>query len=776
MIETKRISGIVLLLLFIGISINGFSQLSNSSTSQLKRELAEAINAYRVENGLSELESDPILEKAAFSQCEYMAKYDTLTHSQKKGTLKTPEKRVKYFKGKTFLSVGENILYTPVESFKLNKKEVSDLATTIFLQWKNSPQHNANMLGTEYTFAGISFKEDLKKKRIFAAQVFARKGIEIDGQLSSSGFGLRKGPENCDDQYGIYVNLVLNIGNSIQIEGDEIVFYFHNMTLFNQVFNSATDGIAIDIVQRDQFPCAGPNQLDISSVYDGILLKPIYRDEILANNRAENPRHIISTIGKLPKDFKLIEGEHISLSTVLINNGKSCKYLIECIVPAEEYELLEVEPRLIDPQNVQFKEPSVGSMEQLTFEFNTNEVIPNNHPNISKSSQKIVGITIQSYSSVEGDSLGNARLHEQRALSIRADLMSRFNVRSSQIQIDSKENWERMRFQLLYAGADSIANLSNDSIRALIAAKDSTLNWDSLLYVQRIASATIYFADPASERLSIAEKASGQLAKSIAEQNYNNANKCLKTLYEDDDLQDDIIFSDGIFEALKNRPELVQNSAAVLSKYCVSNLYKTTEFIFAWINRKDQLTDDARHNLLILYTKVGVELLDNWDVSTKKLANVVHPLRMDLLVPENIQSDLLLNTHLVYIRYFGQTNDADGIEKSFDFIADYFKPKALSQEDDVKLALFFNNWSSYHLAVDYLLAKYQSGDLNEDGLFILNLTMNFSNPEHPSFIEINKAMLKKNAERWCNWINFDYQTLRNTDLKTMYCESCTSYE
>lgn len=774
MIGIKRFYGISLVIIFSVISVNGFSQLSNSNKDQLQRELVETINAYRAENGLAELNSDPILEKAALAQCEYMVKYDTLTHWQKKGTLKTPTKRVKYYKGKSFLSVGENVLYTPVESFRLNKSEVSELATTIFLQWKNSPPHNANMLGTEYTFSGISFKEDLKKKRIFAAQVFARKGIEIEGQLSSNGFGLRQGPDNCDDQYGAMVNLVLNIGNSIQIEGDDIVFYFHNMALFKQIFNSSNDGIAIDLVLRDQFPCSGPNELDVSQIYDGILLKPIYRDEILANNRAENPRHIISTIGKVPAGFNRADAEYMSLSTIIINNGVTCKYLIECVVPAEEYELLEVEPRLLDPQNAKLIEPGVGWMEQLTFEFNTSDIVPNNHPKLDHSSEKIVGITIQSYSSVEGDSISNKRLHEQRALSIRADLMSRFNVKLSKIQIDSKENWEQMRFQLYYAGADSIANLSNDSIRSLIAAKDSSLNWDSLLYVQRTATATIYFEGESSEYSSIGEIASGQLAKAIAEQNYTNANKCLKTLYEETDFLNYDFFTEGIFDALKNRPELVQNSAAVLTEYYQFDLYKTTEFLFAWINRKDELSDDARHNLLILYTKVGDVLLDNWDVSAKNLANVVHPLRMNVIVSNSIQNELILNTHLIYIRYFGQINDGNGIEESFDFIVDYFKPKSLSQEDDNKLALFFNNWSSYHLTVDYLLAKYRSGDLNEDGLFILNLTMNFFNAEHPSFIEINTAMMALNLERWCEWINIDYQTLRNTDLKTLYCESCNS--
>ena len=763
----------ILTFTLLGSSLDSFAQLSKSNYEFLKTELFNQVNAYRMENGLSRLEADAILEKAALSQCEYMVKYDTLTHAQKKGTLKTVAKRVKYYKGKMFESIGENVLYHHVESFKMSKKEIVSLARELFFQWKSSPVHNANMLGTEYTFAGLEIKEDVKKKRIFATQVFARKGTEVEGQLSSNGFGLRSGPKNCERQYESISNLILNIGNSFRVEGDEIVFYFHDIELFKQIFNSSNDGIAIDLLKFDQFPCNGPNQLDMSKVYDGVLLKPIYRNEILANNRAENPRHIIATVGTIPSGFQEFENQYAALSTVLISDGKACQYLVSCLVYEDDYELQPVEAKLIDPTNVNLKGTGVGEIEQLKFEFNSSDVQPNNRPKAKRSSKKIVGVTIQSYSSVEGDSERNEALHTQRAAAIRADIMSRFNIPASKIQVDSKVNWELMRFQLLYAKADSLAALDNDSIRAIIASGDSTLNWDSLLYVQRTAIATIYYKDQSSEDISFAELTGRQLVEAIAQRNYPKANKCLKILYkEEEPFDSDMIFSDGVFDALKNRPELVQNSAALLSKYSSSNLYKTTEFVFSWIRRKDELNDETRHNLLILYSKIGMQLLDSWDVSAQSLANVVHPIRMKTIVPENIQPDLLLNTHLVYINYFGQINDSEGIQTSFDFITDYFKEKSLSIEDDVKLALFFNNWSVYSRAIDFLLSKFKEDSLNEDGLLVLATTMNFADKDNAFFVDVNKALIEANSVRWCNWINTDYQSLRNTELKSLYCEHC----
>lgn len=763
-----------LLILFLPLATTSFAQLSNSNTAILEQELFQHINDYRLENGRQPLQLDDILVNAAESQCAYMVKYDTLTHVQKRGTMKTVEKRVKYFKGDQFETVGENILYEYVPSFRMNKKELEALASTLFNRWKNSPEHNANMLNTEFTFGGIRIASDAKKSRVFSTLVLAKMGIELEGQLSSNGFGLRTAPENCDEQYSKYLNLVKNIGNCIRIEGDEIVLYYHDIELFKRIFSSSKDGMAIDLIRKTQFPCDAPNQLDASDVYDGILLKPVYRDEILANNRAENPLHIVSTLGKLPKEFKQLDRNQIALSSILIDNGKACMYMIQCYVPSEEYELLTVEPILLDPKNTVLKGPGVGAMEQLTFEFDASQTTPKNAPNIQRNRKKIVGATIQSYSSVEGDSVNNEILHDRRAESIKNYLISRLNIRSSQIRVDSKVNWERMRFQLLYAGADSIANLSNDSIRALIASGDSTMNWDSLLYVQRTAVATIYFEDSSNEKRSPEYEFESHLAAAIAKQLYPSANKCLKSLYDvNNELDPSFIFDNGIFDAMKTRPELVQNSAALLSKYYDFDLHKTTEFIFAWMQRKHELSNDAKHNLMILYTKLGDRFLDRWDVSAERLSNVVHPIRIEEIAPDNMQSELLLNAQLVYIRYYGQINDGKGIDRSFDFIAEYFKQIAMSEEDDLKLALFFNDWSMYRMTTELLLKRYQSNALNEDGLFVLGQTLHFWNSEHPLFTEINQAMIDENSVRWCEWINdFDFQTLRNQTIKTMYCENC----
>lgn len=756
---------------FVGISAATQAQLSSSNRESLRNELIQLVNNFRSENGRKPLLTDPILRSAANLQCDYMVKADSLTHFQKKGTHKTPEKRVKFLKGDKFEAVGENILFTAVESFKLGKNEIAELANTMFLQWENSSEHRENMLQTEYTFGDIGLKEDVKKKRIFAAQVFARMGIKIDGQLSSNGFGIRSAPDDCAKEYEEVFSDVLNIGNGIQIENNELVLYVHSIELFKQVMTSSKDGLMVDLLIRDHFPCLSENQLDMSSVYDGIVTQPIYRDQILANNRAENPLHLIATIGKLPVALQGTNPIDIGLSTILLRNGVACQYVIQTFLPAEDFELVPLEPILIDRPKFLLSSTGVKTIEQLTYEFEASNVDPIRLPTISTKGQKVKAVSIYSYSSVEGNASNNASLQKERANSIRTDLMNRLKLRNDQIHLESKENWEMMRFQLYYLGADSIAALPNDSIRAVIARGEGGLNWDSLLFVQRRASATIYFESTVATNTSI-EKIQFNLKQGIAMRDFTFANNCLNALYPLDDYAAECVFEDGIFDVLKVEPLLVQNAAALLSKVYYSDVTRTTEFLFAWINRRNELNEATRHNLLNLWTKLGLEFLDTWDVSSERLANVVHPSRIGELVYSSMPPELMLNIQLLNIQYYGQINDYKGIQTSFNFISDYFKARALTQEDAVRLSYFYNYWSTYNLNLQYLWALFDTDNLNEDGIFALAQTMNFVDPDDPRFEEVNNAAFDANERRWCKWINTDFQLLRNSKLKGIYCESC----
>ena len=129
---------------------------------------------------------------------------------------------------------------------------------------------------------------------------------------------------------------------------------------------------------------------------------------------------------------------------------------------------------------------------------------------------------------------------------------------------------------------------------------------------------------------------------------------------------------------------------------------------------------------------------------------------------------------MAIIEYFSQINDYQKISTSFDYISNYFKKQSLKIEDDIKLALFFNQWSSFNLTLELLAKPYLNDQLNEDALFIYAQTLMVSNGYSKEYLRdtVVEEALKKNKTRWCEWIKKDFQNLRYPYIKNAYCNYC----
>jgi len=750
-----------------------FAQLTERNKSELRQELFELVNELRLEKGRLPLMFDPVLKKAAQNQSDYMARENELTHGQKKYEWSTPKKRVLKFEGNGFATVGENVLSSKPQNFPLNGSELQTLAKEMFLGWKNSPGHYANMIDSEYKLGDFGFRESSKTNRVYAAQVFGKKGTRISGQISKNAFGLKKAPSSCGEDFRWFENVIANMGNDFRLNGNKVVFYYHDIDQLKRILKNDNDGVAIDVIDRDQLLCDEPNRLDFSPIYDGVLLKPVYKKELLGGNRAESDYRLITNIGELPEN---LNGKDLSLSVVLIKDGGVCRYLFPGEIPRQDYSLRYFKPALINPLDVVLRHSGIIESQNLDYNFDTNINTPLKYPTTKKINHKIHSVVIQSYSSVEGDSLLNARLHNARAQKIKKHVQSKMKVPNSVIEIDAKENWGKMDFQLKYYFADHLTELPKDSLRTLLEYRDSysKLPWDSLLFDQRTSTATINYWGTLKDSLAINELTGLNIRSGIAAENYPLVNKAMFELAQSEERDMEILLEPAVFDALLKQEELVQNAAALFSYIYSENLYETTLFLNAWVQKSEELPQAARQNLLHLYTLVGVKLLNKWDLPSERLSNVIHPKRSILMLNDSTETELVLNAQLTFLKYYGQINDDQGIGKSFNYIKDYFRSKELKMNDLTDVVLFFNNWSRYDLTIKFLLERSDGDDFTEDAVFILLQTSTFYDLDRYEDVveELHEKAIALNKKRWCRWLNKDFQLLRDHKLKRSYCEFC----
>lgn len=135
---------VLLGLLFSSPGIAEATSTSGYCIAPHEAEMLRLVNDYRAQHGLSKLVFTPQLGASAEHHSAEMAKYDYFSHTLRNGVTWSQNMRNHGYTRNTYR--GENIAAG------------SSTAANTFLQWKNSPGHNANMLNPNYRAIGIGRK------------------------------------------------------------------------------------------------------------------------------------------------------------------------------------------------------------------------------------------------------------------------------------------------------------------------------------------------------------------------------------------------------------------------------------------------------------------------------------------------------------------------------------------------------------------------------------------------------------------------------------------
>ena len=760
---------LLLLIAIISSSFKLYSQLTNEEESYLSDILIKKINTLRKTKNIGPLEKHIQLDSAAKFHASYMCEKNKLTHHQLESEFVTPKHRIEKYSN-DFTGFGENVLKSKSIKPPFTKRKLTLLANLMFNSWKKSEGHYKNMISREFTHSGFGFAYYKKTKQIYATHNFGTKSFKIKNQFSNNSFGIGDNYDDCMEMLD-YSNIIASFGNNISIEDNEIIFRYHNLYYFKKIFKDKNDGLAIDLVKNEQFACNQSNKLDDSPIYDGVLLKPVYKDEILSRNKALSPFRLKVSLGKIPMSF---DTKELSANLILINNGNRCEYRVPITIPRSRYGLIPIEPELFTP-SIQLKTEGISFVKEIFFDFGSSKITASKITSDTINPNSIQTIDIKSYTSVDGTYSNNKYLFDKRALFIKNYLLKKYGKLHHKISIESKENWELFDFQLeVFGYLNELQKPKKEKRRYANTTLKSLFNYQ--FEQQRKSKAIIY--EKGTWTTSDKNHATYNLIDALLHENSDLANVALVNLYKQKNAGY-ILEQDFILDRLIHKKELVQNTSALIIKNIQQ--YQTDLIIYYinyWLKRADELSKDAQKNLLNLYTITTRELLMFWDVDNERLARVLHPEKVNHLFSEIEKSEgndaLYLNYHMAVIQYYAQINDYPMISRSFDYISNYFKKKSLSIEDDIKLALFFNQWSRYDLTLQLLAKAYLNDQLNEDALFIYAQTLMVDKSYSNDILRetIVEEALKRNKKRWCVWIGKDFQNLREPFIKNPFCNYC----
>jgi uncharacterized protein YkwD len=773
-------------------------EVGNLSEALLESLILKKINAHRQEKTLGTFQNDAALAKAAANHSSYQGSVKKLTHEQNNVDLKTPSLRVAKFGG-NFNLVGENVALVSLNS----GNTYATIAEDFFQAWMNSPPHYQNIITPDYKYSGIRFRfgKDPKTKQpiIYATHVFAGLKARFFSKVTPTNHGIAPFNSSCD-YYQNSTGIAEVLANFVIVKKDSVYLHYHNLKHIEQYFLTGNnDGFAIDLVERNQFPCDNPNLTSAVGAYQGVPLPPKYREELLINNPMRAQNKFLAFLGVLPEG--LVDNYQINIISIRENCACSNSSYLE--VPVNDIPLVKILP----VWHTSFKVNKLDYKEQVTeVQFAQGKASLNSAETASIKSliaqykKNIQRVHIFATSSVEGSSDKNEQLGIDRAKYIK-QLFEQAGYAPKIINYHTLERWELFRQQIKGTPFAFLLQMTNPQIQ-------KRLNTDQVLFDK------IEYLLAQQRKTQITLKISTEEAFANIPENEAELLAEFERLLEAKELEKALEVQSKMVYAFVNdkldKATLLATSIPLEKEYIpmLSNQIAVELFFSDYIPHSvlvpnwgdpffsvDQAFVDKLLNLIQLsetdlslqynlsafaikymrYTRASI--MDAAELYQKILgfSNAAVYGKLSTWNKKEIER-LKLNFHLAAADYFYQKFEYEKRGNSLKYVQKHYASQDLKIDEALYLAKYFNQNYRFQWAIDLLKNSLETAPEHEDTYFTYvqtsTLLQDFNQALEAPYLEDLRKALLMNKSRWCTWMNTNYQLMQNVDFKSIYCERC----
>lgn len=769
----------------------------------LEQELLFRINRHRASQGLSALQADEILAEAASDQVFYLEYIGELTHNQSIESKSTPQKRVQYFEG-NHEPIGENIAYV-----SFGEMTYPSVAERLYLYWKQSPADYENMMAYAFTHTGIRFSIDVSRQRVYAVQVLGGYG-SVEDNSGGGNSALQPYQAGLCANVDAYATVANSLPNRLSIQGDSIFLDYRDEDLLRNVISNKSDGLALDLITRDQLSCRVGNQFHFSEVHDGYIQPTIYADELFANNRYYGGNKIYTFLGTIPRDLM---NEDFQVNVITVNNNSACKNSFPIAIPEGPTPFIKTTPiwafqelvDQVDPKKLVLTEKRIPSSKQigkerlkrrfpLYFESNEDYVALedlNDIQQFAKNQKDIIDtIEVRLYSSIDGSRSQNLSYQQDRVRDIMAAL-AQAGVPDYKVVVQTEENWPLFYRQIRNTSWESYRNLSKSEVKDRLRNPQLQRQMMGFLREQRKGEVLIKYSVEKAQRYVAyqnvkttedSRKKIRQFEKFVEERQFDNALAVQHLLLQ------------AFLNFELNRKDLLNLSIPFERNFLphLSNMLALEIFYTDKLNTSDAFMDRLRRvrNL----DKDYVPMAFNWAAYSVRylheLNEAVGTIRaLEFSILELLESNsypatylnkerslnrLMTNYHLASVDYYTGSRDFQLRDRALKESRDYAAVCKLNQPESLNLALFFNRENYIDWSLALLKPFFVSGKFSENLLFTYTQTRALTDGamNDAKFLNLLKLCQRRNPRRFCKWLDENFQLMRSAGIKQVFCESC----
>ncbi|GAA3558346.1 hypothetical protein [Snuella lapsa] len=591
--------------------------------------------------------------------------------------------------------------------------------------------------------------------------------------------------EKCRSCFQIFNQKPSEVKFSIKRENDNLFFEVNDKNWFNLLFKNPGDGVAVDVVTKDRYVC------ELESINNtqikGVLLKPVYSQELKSGLKAYDDNRFRVLVGKIPDGLLR---DKLEFNILFLSNKNLCRYYVIYDLEFYAWDLLDMGMYLdsltYSPKQIKASTDKDYVVRNKTLKFK----IPfkKNKSNYSQADIKpiydslrltdfnIKVINIKAYASIEGVAHRNIELQQLRANSIVSALQS-FQKSTIKTQVSSSENWVEFFNDIKGTKYEFLSSLTKEGVREKIA---GALSREMEPIFKNHRKAVLELELEKKDKYS-EESANALLAifnKSVTLGKVDEAREIQNSIFEKIKIKEasaDILQKMTVPKEVKFAKILNKNAAY---KYMID--FRQALIVYNELLELEKLVPrdrEIKYNLAAL--KIVLWRFKAIDVDEEALKKQILALK-NYVLPSSLIARMMVNYNIIQAENLMEKKDYANKDRSITFIHDNYKKFPLSNYDYLSLAQFFSYYASHDMAVELLDRKVRSIDVDEDLLFYyLNLTLiNKQLTRDPNYRTIMLNAINMNQQRFCKLFNsvenggVTFQLLEDEYLRKAYCESC----
>ncbi|MEY4875025.1 MAG: hypothetical protein RL708_174 [Bacteroidota bacterium] len=759
------------------------------------------INDVRIAQNKDLLFRHEILEKAATDQSEYMAKTKKTNLEGSSRSKRTTGDRIKYYGGATS---GQEIAQSTtigkdIKTFYTYGLVIDELLAKI----AKSKKYSEIVSNPKSFYAGIGASLDKTGKKIYVSIVIG--GLEsvnegkrlrklLSLKYTTKSYGVERGNakecRNCD-RFDDYITLQ----KGISLQGGKILLEYPNLRKLRKLLMTNDDAIAIDIIQKSQYPCDTFNIFDAEKQNRGILIKPVYAKNLWGKNtEPERNNRFSGYIADVPQKVLKNLGDQYEINVNIIQKGKFCKRITRTFTEANITDRLKSVSLFPDTANncvdckieddyvldstskvLSFKIP----FDKNKSEYRTRDLEPILNT-LNEPKYTINEINVIAYTSLEGDSTKNALLQIKRAKTI-IEALEKINRGDIVNNIETFDAYDMFKQQVSATERYMYALIPKQKlIDTLNSSKKMREDFAEILEAERVTLVTmkVTYATQGDDELDFIihsmkkaiEHDQPQRAKRL--QHYAIA-EAMRGKYSP------IKLISIQIPMKKDYVSMVLNNLFLESRFLRDD--SVTYLMQQKLNELEKLDPDnlfIRYNQLVSFINAGY-FKDDFKV--EEITNRIENLKKSKL-PRNLIDALSLELQFKIIDAYDTLETANAkriAANAMDRIKNLFAigTNGKKWENGLKLAEVFIRHNDYKYAMQLLTPFLRDQDVEEKLIFTyISCAARFQeNWFTPDFrFALSKAR-ELNSKRYCTLFADPYlsiQVLENPLIKREFCNTC----